>query len=98
MTDPVAPSQEIKSKGEKFESIAFNFCKAATIALFTGRFTLPIAAGMATIFFLLAEFNGVHNSRCILKRPLVIACFWGWICAAWLFFYFVPVKLPLPHL
>lgn len=79
-----------KTKGEFYESLAFNFCKAATIILLTGPFALPIASGLAMVFFLLAHFHGKHDSRCILKRPLLIAGFWGTICLLWLVFHFAP--------
>jgi len=93
------PPQEVTppvlSKGESYEKIAFNFCKAATIILFTGKFALPIAAGAATVFYLLAHFNGKTDSRCILQKPLLIATFWGTICLAWLFIHLRPLWMHL---
>ena len=73
-----------KTRGEVFEKIAFNFCKAATLVLLTGRFALPVAALLAAIFFTLAHFNGQSESRCILKKPLWIAAFWIVVVAFWL--------------
>lgn len=66
-----------KTRGEVYEGIAFTFCKAATIVLFTGPFALPIASGAAAIFYILAYRAGKNDTRCILKRPLLIATFWG---------------------
>jgi hypothetical protein len=66
-----------KTLGEVYEGIAFTFCKAATIILLTGRFALPVAAGAAAIFFVLAFRAGKNDTRCILKKPLLIAAFWG---------------------
>ncbi len=80
-----------KSKGEIYEGIAFTFCKAATIILLTGKFALPIAAGAAAIFYILAYRNGKTDTRCILKMPLVIATFWGTICLASLYFILRPM-------
>lgn len=68
-----------KTRGEVYEGIAFTFCKAATIILFTGPFALPVASGAAAIFYLLAHRAGKHDTRCILKRPLLIAAFWATI-------------------
>jgi hypothetical protein len=76
VTEQSAPSSP-KTPGEVYEGIAFTFCKAATIILFTGPFALPIASGAAAIFYLLAHRAGKHDTRCILKRPLLIAAFWG---------------------
>ena len=73
----VAPAPRTKSQGEVYEGIAFTFCKAATIILFTGPLALPIAAGAATVFYVLAHRHGQTSSRCILQKPLVIAAFWG---------------------
>lgn len=70
-----------KTQGEVYEGIAFTFCKAATIILFTGPYALPVASGAATIFYLLAHRHGKTDTRCILQRPLLIAAFWGTICA-----------------
>ena len=66
-----------KTRGEVYEGIAFTFCKAATIILFTGPFALPIASGAAAVFYLLAHRAGKNDTRCILKKPLLIAAFWG---------------------
>ncbi len=68
-----------KTPGEVYEGIAFTFCKAATIILFTGPFALPIASGAAAAFYFLAHRAGKNDTRCILKRPLLIATFWGCI-------------------
>jgi hypothetical protein len=71
-----------KTKGEIYEGIAFTFCKAATIILLTQKFALPVAAGAAAIFYLLADRHGKKDTRCILKHPRLIAAFWGTICVA----------------
>lgn len=79
MTD-IAPTS-----GEKFEKTAFQFCKIATVALLCGRFTLPIAASLASILYLCAHFQGKRDTRCILRYPLLIAAFWGIIAIiAWI--------------
>lgn len=66
-----------KTKGEVYEGIAFTFCKAATIILIAQQFALPVAAGAAAVFYVLANLHGKKDTRCILKAPLLIAAFWG---------------------
>lgn len=66
-----------QSKGEVYEGIAFTFCKAATIILITQRFALPVAAGAAAIFYVLADRHGKKDTHCALRIPLLIAAFWG---------------------
>ena len=69
-----------KTRGEIYESTAFTFCKAATLILLTQKFALPVAAGAAAVFYLLAALNGKHDTRCILRVPLLIAAFWSVVC------------------
>jgi hypothetical protein len=64
-------------KGEQYEKIAFNFCKIATVVLIFGRWALPVAAGAAAILYLLAHFHGKRDTRCILKKPIIIGVFWS---------------------
>lgn len=71
----VAPRPQ--SKGEVYEGIAFTFCKAATIILLTQKFALPVAAGAAAVFFVLADRHGKKDTRCIVRVPLLIAGFWS---------------------
>lgn len=79
-----------KTAGEKLEGAAFTFCKAATIILFTGRFALPVAAGLAALLYAAAYAKGKHDTRCILRRPLLICGFWGTIGALSLIFILRP--------
>jgi hypothetical protein len=66
-----------KSAGEVYEGLAFTFCKAAVIILFTQRFALPVAAGAAAVFYLLAYRHGRRTTRCVGQAPLAIAGFWS---------------------
>lgn len=66
-----------RSRGEIFEGVAFSLCKAATLILLTRDFALPVAAGGAAIFYILADLNGKKDTRCLLMKPKVIALFWG---------------------
>jgi len=75
-----------KTAGERLEGIAFQFCKIATVAFIAGRFTLPIASSLAAILYLSAHLKGKHDTRCILRYPLLIAAFWGLVSVgAWAF-------------
>ena len=74
------------SSGEKLEKVAFQFCKIATVALICGRFTLPIAATLASGLYLSAQLKGKHDTRCVLRYPILISAFWGIIAVfAWVF-------------
>ncbi len=75
------------SLGNKFEGIAFSFCKAATVALVFQKFALPAAALLSAVFFLLAVFYGKKDTKCVLRFPLIIAGFWIVIAAIWLVMY-----------
>ena len=70
-------TQAEPTSGEKLEKIAFQFCKIATVAFICGRFTLPIAATLASGLYLAAHIQGKRDTRCILRYPLLIAGFWG---------------------
>lgn len=72
--EPVRPA---KSRGEVYEGLAFTFCKAAVIVLLTQRFALPVAAGAAAVFYLLAYRHGRRTTRCVGQAPLAIAGFWS---------------------
>lgn len=71
-----------RTKGEIYEGIAFTFCRAATIILITQKFALPVSAGLAALFYVLAMAHGKKDTRCILRVPLLIAVFWGAISLA----------------
>lgn len=79
----------MKTKAEKTEAIAFNWCKVATILallwlLQLERWALPIAAFTCAALFVVAHFQGASESRCILKKPLLIAVFWSAVAVLWL--------------
>lgn len=77
---------EPKTRGELYEGVAFQFCKVATVALLAGRFALPLASGLCAVFYVLAIRNGKRDTRCWLKRPPLIAGFWGCVCVISLIF------------
>jgi hypothetical protein len=73
-------------KGAHYEKLAFNFCKAATIVLLTGRYALTVASAAAAVLFFLAHLNGKKETRCILNKPIIAAGFWAVVCAASVYF------------
>jgi len=86
----LAPGTGPKTAGEKYEGIAFAFCKVATVALLAQRFTLPIAAGLSAIFYVAAYMKGKHDTKCWLRITLLIAGFWALVAAASLYSIFNP--------
>jgi len=85
MTADTHPAASVppRTRGEIYEGLAFTFCKTATICLLAQRFALPVAAGLAAVFFVLAHVQGKRESRCILRVPLLIAALWGAVCVGW---------------
>ena len=73
--------QTSKTRGEVVEGVAFQFCKVATVAFFLGRWTLPVAAGLASALYLWAFASGKKDTRCVLRYPLLISAFWGVVSA-----------------
>ena len=73
------------TSGERFEKVAFQFCKIATVAVICGRFTLPIAATLAAFLYIAAFVKCKNDTRCILRYPLLIAAVWGSVAiVAWI--------------
>ena len=94
-----------KTRGDKFEGIAFTFCKAATIILLTQKFALPVASGLAALFYILAFVSGKSDTRCWAAWPPAIAGFWLLVCIGSSYLLFNPVPdltaffpaVPLPR-
>jgi hypothetical protein len=87
MEAPINPQVPIASSNppaDKLEGIAFQFCKIATVSLIAGRFTLPVAAGLCAVLYVVAYVKGKRDSRCVLRYPLVIAGVWGAVTVAWI--------------
>ncbi|MBI3721849.1 MAG: hypothetical protein HY248_04775, partial [Fimbriimonas ginsengisoli] len=71
--EPMGKTPGGKTTAEKLEGIAFTFCKAATVVLIAGRFALPVAAGLASIFYVATYFKGKKDTRCVLGHPMLAA-------------------------
>lgn len=70
-------------KGVIYEGIAFQFCKIATATFIARQFTLPVAAFLCSMFFLLAYAHGKRDTRCFGRYPLIVAAFWLCVTAIW---------------
>ena len=84
----------LKTRGEIYEGIAFQFCKVATVALICGRFALPVASGLCAVFYVMAIAQGKRDTRCFLRHPWLIASLWGLVSVASLVLIIRPELLP----
>jgi hypothetical protein len=74
------------------ESIGFNWCKVATLLLLLWllgleRWALPVAALTCALLYVAAYVGGARESRCLLRRPLLIALFWLVVAIGWWHFH-----------
>ena len=77
---------------EKYERLAFTFCKMGTVGLMAWVLSPPIfvlvVAVTAIVLYGKAVTLGLLRSRCVLRKPLFIISFWAVVAvadAAWLF-------------
>lgn len=80
------------SRAEKYERLAFTFCKMGTTGLLAWLLTPPIfvliVALAAVLLYSRALLLGLTRSRCVLRRPLLITSFWSIVAlidGAWLY-------------
>jgi hypothetical protein len=80
------------TKPEKYERLAFTFCKMGTVGLMAWALTpavfVLVVAVAAIVLYGRSITLGVSWSRCFLRRPTLIIAFWALIAAAdviWLF-------------
>lgn len=76
---------------QKYERLAFTFCKMGTVGLLAWLMTpaifVLVVAVIAIALYGRAVTLGITRSRCILRRPLLIMAFWSIVAvadAAWL--------------
>jgi hypothetical protein len=92
---PVAGSlipPALTPEGQRWDRIAFTFCRMGTIGLIAWALTPPVfillvSAGVVVLYGR-AFALGVRRSRCFLRRPALIAGTWaaiGALDAVWLF-------------
>jgi hypothetical protein len=80
------------SKPEKYERLAFTFCRMGTVGLIAwlvgpAWFVLAVAIA-AVVLYGRAITLGVGWSKCLLRRPTYIVAFWAVVAAVdawWLF-------------
>ena len=79
------------SRAEKYERLAFTFCKLGTTGLICWVLTPPIfvlvVAAVAVALYARALTLGLTRSRCFLRKPALIIAFWavvGIADAGWL--------------
>ena len=92
---PVGPQSYIRpprSRAEKYENLAFTFCRMGTVGLIAWAVTPPIlvlvVAVVAIALYARSITLGVSWSKCFLRRPTLIIGFWAAVAAldaVWLF-------------
>ena len=85
-----AKHRPARTVGDKYEGLAFTFCKVASVALIAERFTLPLAAFLSATFYVLAYVKDKKDTRCWARVPLLIAGFWIFVGLVALIFIFRP--------
>ncbi len=74
------------SLAEKYERLAFTFCKMGTVGLLAWLFTPPIfvllVASVAIALYARAFTLGLRRSRCFLRKPVLIVAFWSVVVVA----------------
>lgn len=85
------PPRAALTSAEKYEKVAFTFCKLGTTGLLVWLVTPPIfvliVAVIAVALYARAFTLGITRSKCFLRRPLLIMAVWAVIAvadAAWL--------------
>ena len=85
------PPRPPLTSAEKYERVAFTFCKLGTTGLIVWLLTPPIfmliVAVIAVALYARAFALGITRSKCFLRRALVIMAAWAVIVvadAAWL--------------
>ncbi len=74
------------NSAEKYERLAFTFCKMGTVGLIAWLVTPPVfvlAVALVAIYLCgRAVAMGITRSQCVLRRPLLIMGFWAAVAAA----------------
>lgn len=87
--DPVAQwlaSRPPLTRAQKYERLAFTFCKMGTVGLLAWLLTPPIFVLLVAVgaigLYGKALALGITRSQCILRKPLLIMSFWTVVAAA----------------
>jgi hypothetical protein len=74
------------TRAQKYDRLAFTFCKMGTVGLMAWLLTPPIfvllVALVAIVLYGRALTLGITRSQCVLRRPLLIMGFWAAVAAA----------------
>jgi hypothetical protein len=74
------------TRAQKYDRLAFTFCKMGTVGLVAWVITPPIfvlvVALSAIYLYGRALALGITRSQCVLRRPLLIMSFWAAVAAA----------------
>jgi hypothetical protein len=74
------------TRAEKYERLAFTFCKMGTVGLLCWLLTPPIfvlvVASVAVLLYGRALLLGLTRSRCFLRKPALIIAFWAVVAVA----------------
>ncbi|MBA2633609.1 MAG: hypothetical protein H0U86_11525 [Chloroflexi bacterium] len=74
------------TRAQKYDRLAFTFCKMGTVGLIAWLVTPPIfvlvVAVAAIGLYGRAVALGITRSQCILRRPMLIMGFWAAVVAA----------------
>lgn len=83
---PAGTPPSLLTPAQKYERLAFTFCKMGTTGLIAWLLTPPIfvllVAAVAIVLYGRALALGLRSSRCLLRRPLLIMGFWTAVATA----------------
>jgi len=86
---PVGPLAYVRpplTRPQKYEKLAFTFCRLGTTGLIAWalgppRFVLIVAV-IAIVLYLRSISLGVSWTKCLLRKPSLVVAFWGIVAAA----------------
>jgi hypothetical protein len=92
----VGPASYVRpplSRPEKYERLAFTFCRMGTVGLIAWLVTpaifVLVVAVVAIVLYARSVTLGVSWSKCLLRRPTYIIGFWSIVAAADLYWLLV---------
>jgi hypothetical protein len=95
-TGSVGPASYVRpplSRPEKYERLAFTFCRMGTVGLIAWLVTpaifVLVVAVVAIVLYARSVTLGVSWSKCLLRRPTYIIGFWSIVAAADLYWLLV---------
>jgi hypothetical protein len=90
---PITYVRPLLTRPEKYEKLAFTFCRLGTTGLIAWVLGPPlfvlIVAVVAIALYLKSISLGVSWTKCLLRKPSLVVAFWGVVAAADAFWLFV---------